>query len=82
MSRIQSQKSTRYSKPIPNQAQNSIPAGQLLSTPQAALYLGVSVNTVRKYLSEGKIAARKVGVKLIKFDPADLDEFAKRFDNR
>ena len=69
---------SRFTNPI----QNPHPPRQLLSTPQAAAYLGVSVNTIRKYLAEGKIRARRVGVKLIKFDPADLDEFATIFFNR
>jgi excisionase family DNA binding protein len=73
---------SRNPNPIPDSVRNPIPPRQLLSTVQAAAYLDVSVNTVRKYLAEGKIVARRVGVKLIKFDPADLDEFAQRFDNR
>jgi excisionase family DNA binding protein len=54
---------------------------QLLSTSEAANYLGLSVNTVRKYLAAGDIVAYRVGKKLWKFDTADLDESAKRTNN-
>ena len=39
------------------------------------------MNTVRKYMAEGKIVAYRVGKKLIKFDTADLNDFLKKMDN-
>ena len=51
---------------------------RLLSTAQAAAYLGVSPNTVRNYIARGLLSAHRVGPKLLKFDPADLDRAARR----
>ena len=45
---------------------------RLLSTRQAAEYLGVSANTIRKYRDEGKIRAYYVGEKLVKYSREDL----------
>jgi excisionase family DNA binding protein len=50
----------------------------LLSTTEAAHYLGVSVPIIRKYRNQGRIPFIKVGDKLIKYDPADLDAFTKK----
>jgi excisionase family DNA binding protein len=55
------------------------PGSRLLSTKQAAEYLGVSQNTIRKYRDEGKIRAVRVGEKLVKYDPEDLDRFTSEF---
>lgn len=51
---------------------------RLLSTAEAAEYLGVSVNTIRNYIAKGLITAQRVGPKLLKFNPADLDKAAHR----
>jgi excisionase family DNA binding protein len=51
---------------------------RLLSTAQAADYLGVSVNTIRNYIAQGWISAIRVGPKLLRFDPVDLDAAAHR----
>ena len=53
---------------------------RLLSTAQAADYLGVSPNTIRKYRDEGKIPAFLVGERLVKYAPEDLDRFLRRMD--
>jgi excisionase family DNA binding protein len=55
----------------------------LLSSKAAAERLGVSQNTIRKFVAEGKLPAYYVGDKLVKFDPADLDKYlaAHRVDN-
>jgi excisionase family DNA binding protein len=50
---------------------------QMLSTKEAANYLGVLVNTIRNYVARQKLVAYRVGPKLIKFDPADLDAFKR-----
>jgi excisionase family DNA binding protein len=50
---------------------------RLLSTEQAAAYLGVTRNTLRKYRKQGRIRSFRVGDKLIKYDPADLNEFLR-----
>lgn len=45
--------------------------------------LGVSPNTIRKFVAEGKLPADLIGDKLVKFDPQDLDRFlaSRRVDN-
>lgn len=50
----------------------------LLSTSEAAHYLGISIPTIRKYRNKGRIPFITVGDKLIKYDPADLDAFTHR----
>ncbi|WP_201368402.1 helix-turn-helix domain-containing protein [Mycobacterium intracellulare] len=54
----------------------------LLSTTQVAQKLGVSPNTVRNYVAQGLLTAHKVGPKLLKFDPAELERIAYKVDNR
>ncbi|MCV7222956.1 MULTISPECIES: helix-turn-helix domain-containing protein [Mycobacteriaceae] len=48
-----------------------------LSTSQAAEYLGVSVNTVRNYIADGRLKVHRMGPKLLKFDRAELDRFVE-----
>lgn len=55
-----------------------IPSSRLLSTRQAAEYLGISATSIRRYIADGLIPFHKVGPKLIKVDPADLDAFARK----
>jgi len=45
-----------------------------LSTVEAAKYIGVSKNTLRKYVVKGLVPAHKFGQRLLKFDPAELDD--------
>jgi excisionase family DNA binding protein len=51
---------------------------RLLSTAEAAAYLGVCRNTIRNYIARGWLPAHRVGPKLLRFDPADLDRVAHR----
>ena len=44
----------------------------LLSTAQAAKSIGVSQNTLRRYVRDGLIPARIVGKKLLRFEEKDL----------
>jgi excisionase family DNA binding protein len=53
---------------------------RFLSTQEAAEYLGVSDTTFRKYRNMGKIPFRKVGMKLYKYEIADLDAFARKIE--
>lgn len=48
-----------------------------LSTVEAAKYIGVSKNTLRKYVAKGLVPAHKFGERLWKFDPAELDDAVK-----
>ena len=52
-----------------------------LSTVEAAKYIGVSKNTLRKYVAKGLVPAHKFGEKLLKFDPAELDDAVKALGN-
>ncbi|MCA2255704.1 helix-turn-helix domain-containing protein [Mycobacterium intracellulare] len=51
------------------------PDTRLLNTQEAAKYLRLCTNTVRKYREAGKIKAYRVGDYVWRYDPADLDEF-------
>jgi len=68
---------TPRNRATPAKAVGAVP--RLLSTRQAAEYLGVSANTIRKYRDSGKIRAFYVGEKLVKYDPEDLDRFLREF---
>jgi excisionase family DNA binding protein len=50
---------------------------RFLSTKEAAEHIGVSVNTLRKYVAKGLVPAHKFGERLLKFDPAELDDAVK-----
>lgn len=49
------------------------PAPTLLTTREAADYLRCSVTTLRKYVREGRVKPERLGPKLLRFDPRDLD---------
>jgi DNA-binding transcriptional MerR regulator len=51
---------------------------RLLSTAQAPDHLGASVKTIRNYMARGLITPHRVGPKLLKFDPAELDRIVSR----
>ncbi len=53
---------------------------RLLPTNVVARRLGKSVRTVRWYAKTGQIPAIKIGIKLWKFDPSDVDAFKVRDD--
>jgi excisionase family DNA binding protein len=57
-------------------------APELISTKEAANRLRISANTLRKYVALGLIPAHRVGIRLLKFDPADVDKLVRRIDNR
>ncbi|WP_428844651.1 helix-turn-helix domain-containing protein [Mycolicibacterium hodleri] len=54
----------------------------LISTIEAAKRLGVSPSALRSYVADGLIPCRRVGPKLLKFDPREVEQFARRVDNR
>jgi excisionase family DNA binding protein len=56
--------------------------GSLLSSEEAAVYLDVSVVTLRKMCQRKAISFVKVTPKRYRFDPADLDEFKRSRTNR
>ncbi|WP_220096857.1 helix-turn-helix domain-containing protein [Mycolicibacterium houstonense] len=57
-------------------------AAGLISTKEAANRLRISPNTLRKYVALGLIPAHKVGLRLLKFEPNDVDKLVRRIDNR
>lgn len=50
-------------------------ADAMLSTSDAAEYLGVGVSTLRKWQGQGRIQPVRVGDKLLRWRIADLDKF-------
>lgn len=51
---------------------------RMLSLPQAARYLGISESTIRRYVKAETITYKKVGDKLYRFFPSDLDAFIEK----
>ena len=49
-----------------------------LSSVEAAAFLNVSVNTLRRYVADGLLSNRRVGPRLLKYDPAELEAFTRR----
>lgn len=52
-------------------------ARQLMGLPDAAEYCGVHYRTMRKWVSEGRLNAVRVGPKLLKVDVAELDKIIR-----
>jgi excisionase family DNA binding protein len=50
---------------------------QLVSIAVAAEHLGVSILTVRRWISQGKITGYRVGSRLIRVDVRELDQLAR-----
>lgn len=53
-------------------------AGALLSVAGAARRMGVSDRAVRGWISDGSLAAHRVGKKAIRVGQDDIDEFIRR----
>ena len=56
----------------------SPPPPEWISLQQAALLYGVSVDTLRRRISEGKLPASRFGVRLIRVRMEDLDRLYRR----
>lgn len=57
----------------------TLPRGRaLLSQAQAAEYLGVTDRTIRNYVSRGELPAYRVGGRVVRIDPADLEKLLRR----
>jgi hypothetical protein len=67
-------RSTANAKPVDS-------ASGLISTKQASMQSGLSPATLRRYVALGLIPAHKVGLRLLKFDPNDVDKLVKTIDN-
>lgn len=46
-----------------------------VTTEEAARHINVSVWTIRRYIHAGKIEARRMGPRLIRVNPASLQQF-------
>lgn len=57
-------------------------AAGLISTKQAAERLRISPATLRKYVAAGLLPAHRVGIRLLKFNPNDVDKLVQKIDNR
>ena len=79
---------SRYQSPPPKPSTPPSPAkvpspgstpprrARLLSSKSAAEYLGISPNSIRKLVADGKLSAYFIGAKkLVKFDPEDVDAY-------
>lgn len=53
--------------------QSSLPAPDL-TIAQAAEHLGVCTRTVRRWIAAGDLPARRLGSKMIRIRPSDLDK--------
>jgi excisionase family DNA binding protein len=48
-----------------------------LSVAEAADYHGCSQKTIRRAIADGRLRAYRVGPRMIRIDPRDLDRFAR-----
>jgi len=53
-------------------------ARQLIDLNTSAAALGVSVKTLRRYISEGRLTGYRIGPRNIRVDPDELDALARR----
>jgi excisionase family DNA binding protein len=60
------------------QNRSSFPNHRYLSVPEAAEYLGISIRSIRRHVTNGELVHHRVGW-LIKFLQSELDDFARRF---
>lgn len=63
--------STYHRAPGPRVAQRIHPQ-------EAADALGVSIRTIRRWVAEGKLTAYRVGPKLLRLDPAEVDALSRQ----
>ncbi|WP_433507296.1 helix-turn-helix domain-containing protein [Pseudonocardia halophobica] len=54
------------------------PRRQLVSLAAAAEYADCGVNTIRRWISEGRLPGYRLGPKLLKVDLNELDQLAQR----
>lgn len=68
---------SRYEPPAPKKDHRK-PKTHWLSTKQAAAYLGLSIRTIHNYRVAGKIKGHRMGERVWKYDPVELDEFIEK----
>jgi len=52
----------------------------LITVPDAAARRKVSTRTVRRWISDGRLRAWRVGPRLVRIDPADLDQMTRQIE--
>lgn len=52
-------------------------SGKLITLQEAADLVGVHARTLRRYISTGRIEGYRIGPRLVKVDPADLDKLKR-----
>ncbi|MFI8771295.1 helix-turn-helix domain-containing protein [Gordonia sp. NPDC062954] len=50
-------------------------SARYLSIQQAATEVGVCTKTIRRWISDGRLTARRAGPRLIRIDRRELDQF-------
>ena len=58
---------------LPAYSRTSTPPSQLLTTREACAYLRVCKTTLRTWIADGLIHPIRLGPKVLRFDPRDLD---------
>ncbi|MBX9642085.1 MAG: helix-turn-helix domain-containing protein [Mycobacteriaceae bacterium] len=56
-------------------------ARRLISLDEAAERLDICTRTLRRYIAAGLLTAYRIGPRLIKIDPAELDQLPVRVTN-
>lgn len=64
-------------RPLPSEQRQSEPASEWVSLQQAAILVGVSVDTLRRRIRAGKLPAYRFGERLIKLRIEDLDNLVR-----
>ncbi len=64
-------------RPLPSEQRKSTPESEWVSLQQAALRVGVSVDTLRRRIRAGKLRAYRFGERLIKIRVEDLDNLVR-----
>ena len=57
----------------PAYPRTSTPPSELLTTAEACAHLRVGKTTLRQYITDGLLHPIRLGPKLLRFDPRDLD---------
>jgi excisionase family DNA binding protein len=60
-------------KQMPAYPRTSTPPSELLTTREACAYLRVGRTTLRQLAADGLLHPIRLGMKLLRWDPADLD---------
>lgn len=64
-------------RPLPSEQRQSTPESEWVSLQQAALRVGVSVDTLRRRIRAGNLRAYRFGERLIKIRVEDLDNLVR-----